>query len=602
MLVNTHDALNVVMRRLKEAKRVCYDVETSGLDAKHNHPVGHVFTLGPRPDDSYYIPIRHAGGGNLPQDIQIPYRDNSWDRKPSPVEADIMKLLSGKLIFGHHLNFDLRFMHSLGFETVTNEFQDTMVMAYLANELRWSFSLAACCKDEKVQEKKGDALYEYLSKQFGCSADKSSMAHFWRTDASVEMVWDYAGGDGTSTWQLRDALLPRMFNPYYTNANGDYTLARVFKLESDLIPVIHNMSMKGIRVDEERLTELITSLNIQLDKDMQALKNMNVKSPIAVEKYLRDNGITEFPLTPGGKPSFAEKFLMTNEPGRRIVNVRKTSTLLSNFLEPMRTRHLYNGRVHTQIHATKDEVFGTKTGRTSLSDPNLSAMPGKRQGERGKMFRSVYIPDDGMEFVEGDYMTQEIVTCAHYCRAKVWVDGFKNGVDPHTSVAEAAGINRNKAKTINLALMTGAGRAKIEAEVGPGLYDTYFDALPELREFQKQSARVFRSRGFVSTLLGRRLQLESPDKAYTAVNRLTQGGGADLLKTALINVKDLGALLPVHDSILFQVPKGAPAEPIVNAMIQAGHDVGLSIPTGVEWGRGSTWGEATFNQEGHLRW
>ena len=48
-----------VLQRLSSADKVVIDVETSGLDWKHNYIVGYVFTFSPNPDDSYYIPVRH---------------------------------------------------------------------------------------------------------------------------------------------------------------------------------------------------------------------------------------------------------------------------------------------------------------------------------------------------------------------------------------------------------------------------------------------------------------------------------------------------------------------------------------------------------------
>jgi DNA polymerase-1 len=229
----------------------------------------------------------------------------------------------------------------------------------------------------------------------------------------------------------------------------------------------------------------------------------------------------------------------------------------------------------------------------------------------GKTFRSIFVADEGMEFVEADYMTCEIRICAHYCKAKVWVDGYRRGIDPHTSVSEAMDIIRRHAKTINLALMTGSGKNAIAEKLGlpmaegHALVDQYFSGLPELKTFQRQSGAAFRSRGFVTTIGGRRLQLEDPRKDYTALNRLTQGGNADLTKQALVKadpIENTWLSTAVHDSILFQVEKGnrEARDKVLRAMVDAGHDLGFSIPMGVEYGGGMTWGDATFNTEGKI--
>jgi DNA polymerase-1 len=242
----------------------------------------------------------------------------------------------------------------------------------------------------------------------------------------------------------------------------------------------------------------------------------------------------------------------------------------------------------------------------------MGAMPGKRQGTLGRRFREIFIPDDGMEFTEADYNVCEIRICAHYCQAKAWLDGFKAGKDPHTAISDALGIQRRHAKTINLALMTGAGKGKIASELGLPLEEgikvvnQYFEGLPELREFQRQATKAFESRGFVSTLLGRRLQLASSKKAYTAVNRLTQGGNADIIKSAMValdKVPCIEIMFTVYDSTLFQHAKGdikARNNALNTIVDMKGLGINFSVPMRAEYGTGMNWGEATFNEEGWL--
>lgn len=609
MLANNGLMADLVIRKIKESPVVVYDAETSGLDWRYNHIVGHVITLGPRPEDTYYVPVRHAGGGNLPG-TQVPIRADEWNGKVHFFEQQLIEAMQGKTIVGHNIAFDMSFLHRIGWKP-TGKVIDTMVYAYLLDELRKSLSLSSCCIDYKVAEKKGDELYAHLREKYSAPEGRESMSHFWLSDASDTVVWDYAAGDGTSTFQLWQELEKQLDRVYYSNANGDYSLRRVARIETDLIPVVHRMRMTGMRVDEQRLWELTTRFKREVEEAEAKLNGINVKSPLAMVKYFTDHGVKDWPLTPTGRPSFPEEWLVKSDAGRAIVAVRKNRTLLSSFLEPISNRYLYKGRVHAQIHQTRDENFGTKTGRMSITDPNLSAMPGKRQGDLGKTFRSIFIADEGMEFVEADFMTCEIRICAHYCGAKVWVDGYRKGIDPHTSVSDAMSIVRRHAKTINLALMTGSGKNAIAeklglpAEEGHALVDQYFSGLPELKRFQRASAAAFKSRGFVVTIGGRRLQLEDPRKDYTALNRLTQGGNADLTKEALNKadkVESVQLSTAVHDSILFQVEKGnnEARNAALRAMVDAGHDLGFSVPMGVEYGSGQTWGDATFNTEGKI--
>jgi DNA polymerase-1 len=410
-------------------------------------------------------------------------------------------------------------------------------------------------------------------------------------------------------------LQKQLLKPYYSSASKDYTLKDVADVEFALLPVLHKMTVRGIKIDQERLEGLIKEIKAEYEIAMSVVGDMNTKSPLQTRAYLEKHGITNWPLTEKGAPSFPEEWLLTTEPGKAIVKVRKNRTLLDSFLIPLQTRHIVNGRVHTNFHQTRDTEYGTRTGRMSTTDPNLGAMPGKRQGELGKRFRSVFVPDEGMEFTEGDFATCEIRICNHYCHAKTWDDGFTTGVDPHTSVAKDVGIDRRHAKTINLAIMTGSGKAAIAKKLGlsmdegSAIVDRYFRGLPELKSFQRKSADIFTSRGFISTLLGRRLQLADRSKGYTAVNRLTQGGNADLCKAAMVamdKVTNVDMLLTVYDSALFQHEKGGDLAKLNALQAMVNLDKmgikGFTVPMAVDYGTGDNWGEASFNEEGRVEW
>jgi hypothetical protein len=51
------------LRIVREAPIMAYDTEGSGLDWKRCDNVGYVITESA--EENYYIPVRHAGGGNL---------------------------------------------------------------------------------------------------------------------------------------------------------------------------------------------------------------------------------------------------------------------------------------------------------------------------------------------------------------------------------------------------------------------------------------------------------------------------------------------------------------------------------------------------------
>ena len=166
--------MELLLGRMKDAKQIVVDVETSGLDANVNHIIGWVITVGPGPDDSFYVPVRHSGGGNMPSLVQVPSSSHNWDGSIHPMEKEIVQMLRGKPLIFHNSPFDMRFMHRVGWEP-TGPIGDSMVAAYLVDEVRPSLSLDACCKDEGVQEKKGDELYQAISAKTGSPTTKAAI-------------------------------------------------------------------------------------------------------------------------------------------------------------------------------------------------------------------------------------------------------------------------------------------------------------------------------------------------------------------------------------------------------------------------------------------
>ena len=75
VLANTPELARQCLAEIDAARIVFYDTESSGLDTDRKHIVGYVLKAH-KSDISYYVPVRHAGGGNLPGcQIQCPRKD-----------------------------------------------------------------------------------------------------------------------------------------------------------------------------------------------------------------------------------------------------------------------------------------------------------------------------------------------------------------------------------------------------------------------------------------------------------------------------------------------------------------------------------------------
>ena len=558
MPLATEQDLDYIFNRLADAKEVVYDSETSGLDFKRNHIVGHGLAFSENPIDAWYMPVRHLGNNNLFGNAG-PTDKHGWNGKIEPWEAGLIKLLDRQDLTSiyHNAAFDLKMLVKCGLQ-LTAKYQDTAINAPLLNELQGKFSLEHCCHLAGVQAKKSSLIEAHIKSKFPEIKDKP-MAHFWRLEGDDPVAVAYACGDNTSTFQLRNWQQKKL---------EQEELLRVWKIECRLIPVLVRMTVKGIKVDEEYLHKLYAYVNNRIEiLQGEFPEGFNSKSPLDMREYCETNNITDWPTTPAGNPSFSESWLEKSPAGLKVVQLRKLLTLNSMFIEPLINTHLFNGRVHPNFNQLRNDEYGTVTGRPSTSDPNFGAIP-KRDKVQGPLFRAVFIPDEDMECAEFDYKQAEPRLLAYYSRAKVLLNDYRTNpnADAHQAVANAFGGSRTDGKSANMTIINSGGRNVLVAKYHvpedkvDDLLTNYFKAMPEVRQLQKRAAAKFKMRGYVRTLLGRKCRLVRHDKSYTAVNRLLQSGNADIMKLKLVEIDDylaaegrpLDLLNTVYDSITFQ--------------------------------------------------
>jgi DNA polymerase I len=610
MLTDYDHILSTALTRLGQCNEVVVDVETSGLDTKRNHIVGYSLCFGPAPSDTCYLPVRHAPGGNF-TDITPPQTADGWDGSMPPWERVLLKALErpSLRIIGHNLAYDLKMLWRGGYTDQCAQYEDTQLNATLLNEWQGRFSLDFCANVAGVQAKKKSQIVEHILNTVPGANEEDAMGHYWQLRGDDPMAVEYAEGDGTTTWQLVEWQRPRLTKD---------ELDRVHAVECQLIPVLVRQSMIGIRIDEERLHNLRVKMETKIKELMVEFPpDFNPKGPKSVRAYLESEGQTDWPLTEKKKqPSFPESWLKTHAPGQKIVKIRKMQTLLSSFIMPMIETHLFNGRVHATFNQLRNDDFGTVTGRLSSSDPNMTQIPHHSDPSLGRMFREIFRPDLEMTWGSCDYRQCEPRLLAHYSRCKVLLDDYINNpnADAHQAVADATGLDRQTGKRANQSLLTGGGAGVLVVKFGlsvqaaQDVFNAYFERLPEIRVLQKESTSIMKRRRYIKTLLGRRCRLLDPNKAYVALNRLLQGGNADVTKLKLVQIdqylrsegRPVDMLLAIHDSIDFQfrMESRQAYDECKRIMTDFGPDqpIHLAVPMPIDEGLGQDWGEATYGK------
>jgi len=412
-------------------------------------------------------------------------------------------------------------------------------------------------------------------------------------------------------------------------------LEDIFDLETELFPCLVDMRFKGVRVDIERAhamkkrfksaeQDLLTKIKGETNIDTQIWAARSIAN---VFDMLR----LEYPRTEKtAAPSFTKNFLQEHKHPvvRMIAQAREINKAHTTFIDSI-LRYEHEGRIHAEINQLRSQTGGTVTGRFSYQNPNLQQIPARNK-ELGPAIRSLFIPEKGCKWGCFDYSQQEPRLVVHYASLyklpSVYdvIESYNNdsSADFHQTVADMAKIPRSQAKTINLGLFYGMGKAKLQAELGvtkekaAELFNTYHSRVPFVKQLMEKASNRAQDRGQIRTLLGRlcRFHLWEPNsfgmhkamthedalrehgpgikRAYTykALNKLIQGSAADMTKKSMLELYKEGIIphIQIHDELDLSIEDDAQSKKIIEIMEQA---VSLEVPNKVDYEFGENWGD-----------
>jgi DNA polymerase I-like protein with 3'-5' exonuclease and polymerase domains len=343
----------------------------------------------------------------------------------------------------------------------------------------------------------------------------------------------------------------------------------VYNNEIRLTRTLAAMERKGILIDKPFTAR---ALEYELDQvriaesEFQQLTGEKFEDSRALFKKVFDAVGEKYPTTDKGNPSFAADVLeaMTTPIAACVNKIRhhdkRAGTYYSSFL--------YFADKNNIIHASANQA-GTEPGRMSYSDPNLQNVP-KEDDEEDQAtpyhVRSCFIPRPGRFFYDIDYQQMEYRLMLDYAEQMDVIDLVMAGQDLHQAMADLVGITRKQAKTLNFAILYGAGAGKVAMMLGitlseaKALINRYFSRLPKIEKFKNDVIKAGKARGYVFNWAGRRCHISHPEFAYIMPNHHIQGGCADVVKIAMNRIDDFfnekkirsDMLLQVHDELLFE--------------------------------------------------
>jgi DNA polymerase-1 len=415
----------------------------------------------------------------------------------------------------------------------------------------------------------------------------------------------------------------RRLAPVLEERLADDGMERLFReVEMPLTFVLADMELAGVGVDRAGLDVMARELGKRIEETLREIHSLagrtfNPNSPRQLAQVLfEDLKLESVKKTPGGAPStdveVLEELAAQHQVVARVLEHRQLVKLKGTYVDGLRA--LVNpttGRVHTCFNQT-----GTATGRLSSSEPNLQNIPIRM--ELGRRIRKVFVPSNpGHRFLAADYSQIELRILAHLSGDPVLIDAFQRGEDIHARTArEVFGTVtpelRNRAKAVNFGLVYGMTDYGLSRDLGVPVAEAsryierYFQRYVKVQEYFGEVLEQARSRGYVSSLLGRRRylpELSSSNRQTrsfaerAARNSPIQGSAADLIKLAMVQVhRELKArslrgrmILQVHDELLFEAPPEELleiAEVAREAMIGA---IRLVVPVTIDLKVGPNW-------------
>jgi len=400
-------------------------------------------------------------------------------------------------------------------------------------------------------------------------------------------------------------------------------------LEMPLEPVLAEMELNGVAIDDKKLSALEKRVKNHIKEVSKAIytlagEEFNISSPVQLREVLFEK--LEIPAAgiKKGKTGLStgaeqlEKMRGLHPIIDKIETHRELCKLDNTYISVL--PNLINkttGRIHTTFNQAV-----TATGRLSSSDPNLQNIPIRT--DLGREIRSAFVAEEGNVLVSADYSQIELRIVASLAQDKKMMEIFEKDEDIHKATAAAIhGVPlgqvtkemRRSAKEVNFGVLYGMGahglswRAEIPHHEAQAFIDKYFREFSGVKKYIDDTLAFTKKEGYCETLFGRRryipelnstnYQLRSAAERM-AINHPVQGTAADIIKMAMIAVEKaieklanpkIKMILQVHDELVVEASEkfvGKISKTLKDVMENV---VQLRVPVKVEVGSGRSWGE-----------
>jgi len=397
----------------------------------------------------------------------------------------------------------------------SEQLEEIGALATMVDENRRQYRLEALCAWRNLPGKDETLLRE------GCAAlglipkgrkKFNPQAHIHQLPA--RFVGPYAEQDPVSTLLLWESLSPVL------DREGTRT---AYRLEVDLLPMVHEMRRRGIRIDisaaEQARDLLLRKRDAVLAQISEKLDTGVGMDEINGRKWLIgtfDRLGIKYPRTEKGNPSFKRgKRGWMQHSSHWLPPLIATADQLdqygNNFLQQQILNHIKNGRVYGEIHPHRSDHGGTRSLRFSYSNPPLQQMP-KHDEELAPLIRGVFLPEESETWASCDYSQQEFRLVVHFAvRHKLagataardrYISDPATDFHAYTSELTGGAIGRQDGKTVNFMTIYGAGPEAIALQIKKPLHETkawlalYNEKMPFISQLSTACKRAAQRNGF----------------------------------------------------------------------------------------------------------
>lgn len=487
---------------------------------------------------------------------------------------------------GHHIKFDVLMLEAEGIE-VNGPLMCTMLGIEVLK--------AGATRQASLQFTAGCLLNVKL--------DKAEQNSDWGGKLTSTQL-QYAANDAGILVEILTSLQQRL-----DKAN----LSGIAILEySCLLPII-KMQSRGIYLDRDRWYKVRQDYEKQRDSLGEEIyqelgKEFNIVSSQQLLTVLQEYGVNLKSTNSNVLIEWVKEYPII----AKIIKYRSLNTIINTFLKGF-DEHLQEDN---RLRGNWWQI-GTRTGRTSCHEPNLSNIP------KIPKLRKCFGATDGNILIDADYSQIELRLAAKRMNVPTLIEAFRQGQDIHAltgsyiydcEIEELTPDQRKLGKILNLGLIYGMGAEKFRLnaakkfnvylswERAKELREMFFSLYPEIAEYHSSCRRRWQQgQQQAQSSLGRvNIWSSKSPKLNQIINYPIQADCADILKRAISSwyIESVGQGLDAHlvltayDQLVIEARKDSGdrvAQILERVMIEAGWDILAPIPVVVDIKVGRYW-------------